>query len=174
MKDQFGFAIHQYDDAARTKGKTLIDSTRSEADGSFNLNVIKEGKNYAYDLNDLKDEKGVAQTSKTFYYRVTETKPSSGVWSENNTVFESEGIIYDLVEYNVDVKVTFDGTKALKVEKTIRNAATGEAVASKYTSRGKDLGFSNTVKEYTVIEGNKYWIDNFTNGQPLSENGKRC
>ena len=162
LKDQFGFAIHQYDDAARTKGKTLIDSTRSEADGSFNLNVIKEGKNYAYDLNDLKDEKGVAQTSRTFYYRVTETKPSSGVWSENNTVFESEGIIYDLVEYDVDVKVTFDGTKALKVEKTIRNAATGEAVASKYTSRGKDLGFSNTVKEYTVIEGNKYWIDNFT------------
>ena len=162
MKDQFGFAIHQYDDAARTRGKTLIDSTRSEADGSFNLNVIKEGKNYAYDLNDLKDEKGVAQTSKTFYYRVTETKPSSGVWSENNTVFESEGVIYDLVEYDVDVKVTFDGTKALKIEKTIRNAATGEAVASKYTSRGKDLGFSNTVKEYTVIEGNKYWIDNFT------------
>lgn len=163
MEGQFGFALHQYSNESRTGTRTLISSTRCAADGSFTLDVLKDGKKYAYDLDDLKDEKGVVQNSKTFYYRVTETKPSIGVWAENNTVFESEGIIYDLVEYDVDVTVTFDGSKDLKVTKTIRNADTKAAVESKYTSAGKDLGFTNIVKEYTVIEGNKYWIDNFTN-----------
>lgn len=145
LLNQFGFAVYQYSDAARTLDKTLVTSARTAADGKFKLDVPE------YDQEVLKNERGEYVTEKTLYYRIVETKPSNGVWVENNTIFESEGIIYDNTEYDVDVTVKYDGTSALKIEKAIRKADTGESVTQ--------IEYTNTVRKYVVVEGNKFWVD---------------
>ena len=145
LLNQFGFAVYQYSDAARTLDKTLVTSARTAADGKFKLDVPE------YDQEILKNEKGEYVTEKTLYYRIVETKPSNGVWVENNTIFESEGIIYDNTEYDVDVTVKYDGTSALKIEKAIRKADTGESVTQ--------IEYTNIVRKYVVVEGNKFWVD---------------
>ncbi len=157
LLNQFGFALYKYDDAARTTGKTLVDMKRTAADGSFKFDTIK------YDQQILWNEKkSDYDDSTTLYYQLEEIKPSIGVWTENNTVFESDGVVYDLSKYNIDVEVKFDGTNTLKVGKKVTDAATGVEVAPyKGADVTYDASFLNKVKEYTTIEGNKYWIDNF-------------
>ena len=146
LLDKYGFAIYQYSDAARTLGKTLVDSTKTAADGRFTLSVPE------YTQEVLKNEKGEYDTEKTLYYRIIETKPSNGVWVEDNTIFESEGIIYDNTEYDVDVTVKYDGTSNLVIEKAIRNADTQEAVTN--------ITYTNLVREYVTVAGSKFWVDN--------------
>jgi len=146
MLDQYEFALYSYEDAARTIGKTLVSVAKTSANGSFKLDIPE------YTQEVLKDEKGEYADEKTLYYRLVEVKPSSGVWTENNTIFESDGVVYDNTEYDVDVNVKFNGTEKLDVSKTIRKADTGEAITS--------ISYTNIVKEYTTVEGNKYWVDN--------------
>lgn len=146
MLDQYEFALYSYEDAARTIGKTLVSVAKTSANGSFKLDIPE------YTQEVLKDEKGEYADEKTLYYRLVEVKPSSGVWTENNTIFESDGVVYDNTEYDVDVNVKFNGTQKLDVSKTIRKADTGEAITS--------ISYTNIVKEYTTVEGNKYWVDN--------------
>ena len=146
MLDQYEFALYSYEDAARTIGKTLVSVSKTSANGSFKLDIPE------YTQEVLKDEKGEYADEKTLYYRLVEVKPSSGVWTENNTIFESDGVVYDNTEYDVDVSVKFNGTEKLDVSKTIRKADTGEAITS--------ISYTNIVKEYTTVEGNKYWVDN--------------
>lgn len=146
MLDQYEFALYSYEDAARTIGKTLVSVAKTSANGSFKLDIPE------YTQEVLKDEKGEYADEKTLYYRLVEVKPSSGVWTENNTIFESDGVVYDNTEYDVDVNVKFNGTEKLDVSKTIRKADTGETITS--------ISYTNIVKEYTTVEGNKYWVDN--------------
>lgn len=147
LRDLYGFALYQYDDASRTTGKTLVDTKKTEDDGSFTLDVPE------YDQEVLKNEKGEYEESKTLYYRIIETKPSEGQWINNNTVFESNGVVYDNTEYDVDVTVTYDGSNALKVDKVIRDAETGEEVTN--------ISFTNIQnKEYVTIPVKKHWIHN--------------
>ena len=170
LLNQYGFALYQYKDADQRKAAPtgskgmgqLIDEARTDEKGNFALNVIKEdekGKSlgYGYELSDLKDEYGKfpADNKKTFFYRIIEERPSNGVLTENN-IFESEGVIYDNTEYDVDVTVKFDETtgQLIVTDQKIVKAATGEEV--------KNVDFTNKVKEYRTVEGNKYWIDNFT------------
>nr|MCR5688071.1 Cna B-type domain-containing protein [Lachnospiraceae bacterium] len=154
---QFIFALHQYSNEERTLGKELIDSKNSSAtDGSFAFDTLK------FDQEVLKNKKDEYDTTKTLYYRVTEVKPSGGKWNEDKTQFESEGIVFDLVEYDVDVVITLDeGSTQLKVEKVIKNAA-NKAVVAPTSKDGKsyDVSFTNKVMEYKIIEGTKYWVDN--------------
>ena len=156
LLNEFEFALHQYDDVKRTTGRRLIGSKYSNADGSFAFDPVK------YDQEILKVNTKY-EPSRTLYYRVTEVKLSSGKWNEARTKFESEGIVYDLVEYDVDVTVSYDpkNPKQLKVEKVIKDSVTG-AVIQKTADQGKeyDVSFRNVKKEYTDIAGTKHWIDN--------------
>ena len=96
--------------------------------------------------------------TKTLYYRIIETKPSNGKWYDG--VFESEGVVYDNTEYDVDVKLTLEKdangkyTGKILTEKDIKKVETGEKASA--------ISFTNTIKKYRTVEGNKYWIDNFT------------
>ncbi|MBR5406967.1 MAG: Cna B-type domain-containing protein [Lachnospiraceae bacterium] len=146
MENEFEFAIHEYDDASRTSGKKFITSAKTDAEGHFVLQLPE------YDQDVLKNEKGGYDKSKTLYYRITETKPSTGVWTENNTVFASNGIVYDNTEYDLDITITNDGTNKLVVTKEITEAATGAMVT--------EISYSNTKSvEYTTISGKKSWVD---------------
>ena len=149
LTGKFGFVLYKYDDAARKTGKTLVDEKLTDKDGKFAMSIPE------YDQEVLKNEKGEYETQKTLYYRLIEKKPSVGEWTNGNTVFVSNGVVYDNTEYDIDVTVTNDGTGTLKVEKDIKKAATGEAV--------KDIGFINMQNvEYTTISGNKIWVDDVT------------
>ncbi len=155
LRDQYEFALYQYKDEARKTGKTLIDDKRTLTDGSFKMDTI------SYDQEILKNEKGDYENQKVLYYQIEEVKPSSGTWTENNTVFESDGVIYDLKKYNMTVTIDFDGSQTLKVSKVITDAQTGEVVTPiAGFGLAYDISFTNIVKEYTTVEGNKYWIDN--------------
>nr|MCR5591222.1 Cna B-type domain-containing protein [Lachnospiraceae bacterium] len=156
--NQYEFALHQYSDAARKTGKKLIDSKMCDKNGKFVMDTIK------YDQEILKNAKGEYEDTKTLYYRLTEVKPASGKWSDDHTQFESEGVIYDLVEYDIDVVITYDGTENLKVQKIIKNsknlATTVQPVLE--DNQEYDVTFQNIIKEYTTIEGQKHWIDKET------------
>lgn len=146
LKDKYNFAIYQYSDEARTQDKTLIDVKGTDAAGKFTLTIPE------YDQEVLKNEKGEYEGSRTLYYRIIETKPANGSWTENNTVFESDGIVYDNTEYDADVTVAYDGTPALKVTKSIKKAATGEPIPG--------VIFTNVESaEFTDIKGTKTWVD---------------
>ncbi len=147
--NQYEFALYSYTNPERTEGKTLVDVARTDAQGNFELKVQKPNKTYAYDLSDLKDATGAYLRNKTFYYRIIETKPSVGKWTQNNTVFESEGVIYDNSEFDLDVTVSFDGTKQLAVARNIK----------KDGKDASEITFVNPTKEYKTIEGNKFWND---------------
>jgi len=157
LKNQYNFALYSYTDAARTKGKTLVDTATTDKDGYFTLRV--SGLNQDIMI----DENGVILDEKPLYYRIIEVKPSVGKWADAaRTIWESEGVIYDNTEYDVDVTASFEikngvATGKLLTPKKIKNLNTGEDV-----SNVKYVTFTNTSKKYEVIEGNKYWIDNFT------------
>ncbi len=145
----YKFALYQYDDASRTTGKTLVDTKATDKNGGMTLNVP------TYTQETLKNEKGEYEVTKTLYYRIIESKPSDGVWTNNNTVFESNGVTFDNTEYDVDVKITNDGSSTLKIEKEIKKAATGETVTN--------ISFTNIQNmEYTVIPVRKHWIHSGT------------
>ena len=145
LTGKFAFTLYQYDDASRLKGKSVVDTQKTGKDGKFTLTIPE------YSQEVLKNEKGEYEESKTLYYRIVESKPSEGQWTNDNTVFESDGIVYDNTEYDVDVTVTFDGTKALKVDKVIKKASTGEVVTN--------ISFTNVKSmEYTTIEVRKHWM----------------
>lgn len=148
LEGKYSFALYQYDDASRTTGKKLIDSQTTDKNGSYKLTVPE------YDQDVLKNEQGEYEDLARLYYRIVETKPSNGTWTEGNTLFESDGIIYDNTEYDVNVIVEYDGTPNLKVEKKIVKSKTGEEV--------QNVDFFNVeveVAEYTEVSGNKIWID---------------
>ncbi|MBR4719822.1 MAG: Cna B-type domain-containing protein [Lachnospiraceae bacterium] len=147
IEGKFKFTLYSYDSEARTTGRKIEDTATTDKDGKFTLKLP------VFDQDVLKNEKGEYETSKTLYYRIIETKPSEGQWINDNTVFESNGIVYDNTEYDVDVTVTYEGTNVLKVDKVIKNAATGEQVTN--------IGFTNIQnKEYVTVPVNKHWIHN--------------
>ena len=162
LLNQYEFTVYQYTDETRKeKARGPVATTLTDADGNFTLDIPE------YTQEVLKRKDGKYDNTKTLYYQIVETKPSEGTWSENNTLFESEGVIYDLNSYDMDVVVSYDGTTTLKVEKKIVDNKTKAAIrlTEPNTKKDKDeeiefIKFTNKVKKYKVIEGNKYWIDN--------------
>ncbi len=163
LLNQYEFAVYQYTDASR-KSKTggPVATCLTDADGNFTLDIPE----YTQEL--LKKPDGKYDKSRTLYYQIVEVKPVEGTWSENNTLFESEGVIFDMNSYDMDVVVSYDGTTTLKVEKKILDNKTKATLELSQPNSKKDhdeevefIKFTNKVKKYKVIEGNKYWIDNF-------------
>ena len=154
LETKFNFAIYSYDDGNRDVGKQLVDDEDCDINGDFTLDIPE----YTMD-NTLKNPDGSYATERDLYYRIVETKLSSGKWKDDTqTVWMVGPIEFDNTEYDLDVHVEYvPGSDELKVTKVFKDAATGQVL--NVGTKQDPVKFVNTKEEWAEKHGTKYWID---------------